>query len=76
MARSGRKPRKMRSLRPEAASGTSAGSKQYGSKRPLISELELAVAYAERKRDFMAQHGPVRILMKDGKPVEPDDVAQ
>jgi len=31
--------------------------------------LECAVRYAEWKLAIYAQHGPVRILFKDGKPV-------
>lgn len=31
-----------------------------------------AARRANNRADFRAQHGPVRVLMKDGKPVTPD----
>ncbi len=35
-----------------------------------VSALEYSVSIAEKQKEFTAQHGPVRILMKDGKPIE------
>lgn len=31
--------------------------------------FEVAVLHARHQRDFEEQHGPVRVLFKDGKPV-------
>ncbi len=49
----------------------SSGPKKYGTMRPEMQQVELIVRAAEKHQDFMAQHGPVRVLFKDGKPVEP-----
>lgn len=35
-----------------------------------ISRLEVAVWRAQENADWLARHGAVRILMRDGKPVE------
>ncbi len=36
---------------------------------PELMCIQHAVQVAEYKADFAAQHGPVKILFKDGKPV-------
>ncbi len=36
---------------------------------PEQSEIQRAVKYADRRADEMAQHGPVRVLWRNGKPV-------
>jgi hypothetical protein len=35
------------------------------------SAVIAACDYYEKQQEFKAQHGPVRVLFKDGKPVEP-----
>lgn len=32
-----------------------------------FTRLETLVRFAEKRSDIMAQHGPVKIIMKDGK---------
>ncbi len=37
---------------------------------PATVALEAAARRSEQARDFAAQHGPVRVLVKDGQPVQ------
>jgi len=34
------------------------------------TKLEILVGYAEKRASYLAQHGPVKVLVKDGKPVD------
>jgi uncharacterized protein YegL len=42
-----------------------SGSKVFG--RAISRQTQAAVRRAEKERKFKQQHGPVKIIMKDGK---------
>lgn len=49
-----------------AINQTSSQTKHSGSSTREAQAIERLIKEAERREDFKAQHGPVKILMKDG----------
>ena len=57
-------------LKPGESPTTSDRTRRAYSPTNYRRALEAAIVRVEKSAEFHAQHGPVRVLFKDGKPVE------
>jgi hypothetical protein len=66
-----RKGNKAHIARPDYTEGLEGGKIHAPARngRTRFERLEAAVRSAEKKQDIESQHGPVKVLVKDGKPV-------